>query len=88
MGIAAAKCALPFSVAFFKGILCNWLVGLAIWGATSTTSVAGKVLAIFWPISTFVALGFEHSVANMFLIPHGIFNGGGRGPFTLFTCHS
>ena len=40
-------------------------------GATSTTSVAGKILAIFWPISTFVALGFEHSVANMYMIPAG-----------------
>ena len=43
--------------------------------ATATTSTAGKILAIFWPIMTFVALGFEHSVANMFLIPHGMLNG-------------
>ena len=56
--------------AFAKGVLCNWLVCLAVWGTMATTSVAGKILAIFWPITTFVALGFEHSVANMFLIPH------------------
>ena len=75
MGIATVKCALPFTVAFCKGIVCNWLVGLAIWCATSTTSVVGKLVSIFWPISLFVALGMEHSVANMFLIPHGILNG-------------
>mmetsp|Transcript_12730 Transcript_12730/g.20613 ORF Transcript_12730/g.20613 Transcript_12730/m.20613 type:complete len:167 (+) Transcript_12730:111-611(+) len=75
MGLAAAKCALPFSVAFIKGILCNWLVCLAIWGTMASTSVAGKILAIFWPISMFVALGFEHSVANMFIIPHGMLCG-------------
>lgn len=75
IGVATMKCALPFSVAFCKGIVCNWLVGLAIWCATSTTSVVGKLMAIFWPISLFVALGMEHSVANMFLIPHGILNG-------------
>jgi len=75
IGIATTKASLPFSVAFFKGVLCNWLVCLAVWGTMATTSVAGKILAIFWPITTFVALGFEHSVANMFLIPHGILNG-------------
>jgi len=41
----------------------------------ASTSVAGKILAIFWPISMFVALGFEHSVANMFIIPHGMLCG-------------
>jgi len=71
VGIATTKASLPFGVAFTKGVLCNWLVCLAVWGTMATTSVAGKILAIFWPITTFVALGFEHSVANMFLIPHG-----------------
>ena len=71
VGIATTKASLPFGVAFAKGVLCNWLVCLAVWGTMATTSVAGKILAIFWPITTFVALGFEHSVANMFLIPHG-----------------
>merc|ERR1719183_453633 len=66
---------LPVTVAFVRGVLCNWLVCLAVWGTMASTSVAGKILAIFWPISTFVALGFEHSVANMFLIPHGILCG-------------
>ena len=71
VGIATSKATLPLGVAFVKGVLCNWLVCLAVWGTMATTSVAGKILAIFWPITTFVALGFEHSVANMFLIPHG-----------------
>ena len=75
VGIATTKASLPFGVAVAKGVLCNWLVCLAVWGTMATTSVAGKILAIFWPITTFVALGFEHSVANMFLIPHGMLLG-------------
>ena len=66
---------LPFMVAFLRGVLCNWLVCLAVWGTMATTSVAGKILAIFWPITAFVTMGFEHSIANMFLIPHGMLYG-------------
>lgn len=75
VGIATMKASLPFTVAFCKGVLCNWLVCLAVWGTMASTSVAGKILAIFWPITAFVALGFEHSIANMFLIPHGMLMG-------------
>jgi len=71
--IAAAKCALPFGEAFFKGILCNVLVCLAVWLAMAGRNVADKILAIVFPISAFVACGFEHSVANMYFIPLGIF---------------
>ena len=70
--IAAAKTSLPFAEAFFKGVLCNILVCLAVWIAMAGRTVADKVLAIAFPISAFVAAGFEHSVANMFLIPAGI----------------
>lgn len=49
-----------------KGILCNWLVCLAIWMAGRTENAAAKIMLIFWPITIFVASGFEHSVANMF----------------------
>ena len=70
--IAAAKTALPFGEAFFKGVLCNLLVCLAVWLAMASRSVTDKVLAIVFPISAFVAAGFEHSVANMYLIPVGI----------------
>ena len=71
--IAAAKTALPFAEAFFKGVLCNLLVCLAVWLALAGRSVTDKMLAIVFPISAFVAAGFEHSVANMYLIPLGIF---------------
>jgi formate transporter len=71
--IAAAKTALPFWEAFFKGVLCNLLVCLAVWLALAGRSVTDKVLAIVFPISAFVAAGFEHCVANMYLIPLGIF---------------
>jgi len=73
--IALMKVSLPFSTAVARGILCNWLVCLGVWGALSSPSISGKVLAIFWPICAFVTLGFEHCVANMYLIPQGVFAG-------------
>ena len=73
--VAVAKCGVPFSAAVCKGILCNWLVCLAVWGAMASGTVAGKALAIFLPITGFVALGLEHCVANMFLLPAGMFAG-------------
>lgn len=72
VSIAAAKTALPFWEAFFKGVLCNLLVCLAVWMAMAGRSVTDKILAVVFPISAFVAAGFEHSVANMYLIPLGI----------------
>ena len=70
--LAAYKTALTFEKAFFMGILCNWLVCLAVWMAYGAGDVAGKILAIFFPIWLFVASGFEHSIANMYYIPAGI----------------
>jgi formate/nitrite transporter len=70
--IAAAKAALPFGEAFFKGMLCNILVCLAVWLALAGRSIVDKICAIIFPISAFVAAGFEHSVANMYLLPLGI----------------
>lgn len=67
--IAAAKCALPFWTAFFKGVLCNVLVCMAVWMAMAGRSVVDKAVAIVFPISAFVAAGFEHSIANMYFIP-------------------
>ncbi|QAR32510.1 formate/nitrite transporter family protein [Geovibrio thiophilus] len=58
---------------FFRGLLCNWLVCLAILIAMSAQDIGGKILGIFFPIMAFVASGFEHSVANMYFIPAGIF---------------
>ena len=67
--IAQAKLAVGVTEAFFRGVLCNVLVCLAVWLCFAAHDVPGKVLAIVFPISAFVALGFEHSVANMYLIP-------------------
>jgi formate/nitrite transporter len=69
VAIAQAKLALGVTEAFFRGVLCNVLVCLAVWLCFAAHDVSGKVLAIIFPISAFVALGFEHSVANMYLIP-------------------
>ena len=66
--IAAAKVALPFWTAFFRGILCNVLVCMAVWMAFAGRSVVDKAVAIVFPISAFVAAGFEHSIANMYFI--------------------
>lgn len=67
--IAQAKCSLPFWTAFFRGVLCNILVCMAIWMAMAGRSVVDKAVAIVFPISAFVAAGFEHSIANIFFIP-------------------
>ena len=66
---------MPFWEAFLRGMLCNTLVCLAVWLCVAAHSVSGKILAILFPITAFVALGFEHSVANMYLIPVGAFAG-------------
>jgi formate/nitrite transporter len=70
--IAAVKCSLPFWEAFFRGILCNILVCMAVWMAFAGRSVFDKAVAIIFPISAFVAAGFEHSIANMYFIPMGM----------------
>lgn len=69
--IARGKVALDPLAAFARGILCNVLVCLAVWLCMGARTVADKVLAILFPISAFVACGFEHSVANMFFLPLG-----------------
>ena len=70
--IAVAKTHIPFWEAFFKGVLCNLLVCLAVWLSLAGHTVADKILAIVFPISAFVAAGFEHSIANMYFIPLGM----------------
>jgi formate/nitrite transporter len=71
--IAYGKVNLAFGEALFRAIGCNWLVCLAVWMALSARQTVGKIFAIFFPIMAFVALGFEHSVANMYFIPTGMF---------------
>ncbi len=70
--IAAGKCSLPFWTAFFRGVLCNILVCMAVWMALAGRTVIDKVVAVIFPISAFVAAGFEHSIANMYFIPMGL----------------
>jgi formate/nitrite transporter len=60
---------------FLRAVGCNWLVCLAVWMSLAATSVSGKILAIFFPIMAFVAMGFDHVVANMFFLPAAIFAG-------------
>lgn len=76
MSIASAKVAIPPVEAFFRGLLCNTLVCLAVWLCFAAHSLTDKVIAIVFPITAFVALGFEHSIANAYLIPIGYLAGG------------
>ena len=69
LSIATAKVSLPFWTAFFRGVLCNVLVCMAVWMTLAGRSVTDKMIAIVFPISAFVAAGFEHSIANMYVIP-------------------
>ncbi|WP_355659657.1 formate/nitrite transporter family protein [Halomonas salifodinae] len=78
--IAQAKAELAPLEAFARGILCNVLVCLAIWLAMGGHSVTDRILAIVLPISAFVTLGFEHSIANWFFLPLGLALGGPEGP--------
>jgi formate transporter len=73
--IAEAKAQLDPVSAFVRGILCNMLVCLAVWLSVAARSVEGKAIAIAFPISAFVALGFEHCIANFYLLPIGMLSG-------------
>lgn len=73
--MAGHKLADDFGRAFVSGIGCNWLVGLAVWLSYGSNSISGKVLGIWFPTMAFVAIGFQHVVANMFLLPAAIFEG-------------
>jgi len=70
--IATYKVGLAFSQAFLLGVMCNWLVCLAVWMASGAKDITGKLLAVFFPIWLFITSGFEHSIANMYYIPAGI----------------
>ncbi|CAL8463113.1 g2647 [Coccomyxa elongata] len=72
LNVAVAKTSFTFAQAFSRGILCNWLVSAAVYVANAASSAPGKAVAVWFPISAFVALGLEHSVANMFMVPLGI----------------
>lgn len=67
--IAAAKSTIPVTELFFRGVLCNVLVCMAVWMVLAGRTVVDKFFAIVLPISAFVAAGFEHSIANMYFFP-------------------
>ena len=70
--VAGAKAALSLGEAFARGVLCNALVCLAVWLAMGGRSVTDKIVAVLFPITAFVAIGFEHSIANWFFLPFGL----------------
>jgi len=73
INLAILKVSYPFIIAVVSGVLCNILVCLAVWLTYSGRSTIDKIVAIVFPISAFIAAGFEHSVANMYIIPAGLF---------------
>ena len=73
--IAVAKCSATWAATFCRGLLCNWLVCMAVWMATSADDIASKAAAVWFPVCGFAATGLDHSVANMFLIPFGMLQG-------------
>lgn len=79
IAIAETKMQIPFLEAFARGVMCNALVCMAIWLSFASHRVSGKILAILFPVTAFVALGFEHSIANFYLIPIGLALGAAGG---------
>lgn len=75
IAMSEAKIHVSFWQGIFSGVGCNWLVGIALWYNFTAKDVSGKILGIWFPIMTFFAVGFQHLVANMFLIPAGMFAG-------------
>jgi formate transporter len=78
--LSIAKVNLGFTQALVLGILCNALVCMAVWLCYSARSTTDKILAIIFPVTAFVAAGFEHSIANMYFIPMGLFIKAGAPP--------
>ncbi|KAL4440231.1 hypothetical protein ABPG75_003232 [Micractinium tetrahymenae] len=73
--MSAYKVAIPLKQIIFRAVLANWFVCLAVWQAHAAQSVGGKFVAILGPVSAFIAVGFEHCIANMVIIPLGILTG-------------
>ncbi len=83
IAIAVSKVHLPFGATVASAIGCNWLVVLAVWLAMSSKDIIGKIFGIWFPIMGFVAIGFQHVVANMFFIPAGMMVG---APISIGQC--
>ena len=85
VSVATAKCSMTWPVAFLRGILGNWMVCMAIYIANGCADLPGKMTSVWFLISAFTAMGFDHSVANMFFIPLGIFRGANISWMQMFT---
>jgi formate/nitrite transporter len=83
--IAEGKAAIDPIEGFFRGFLCNVLVCLAVWLSIAARSASGKILAVIFPVAAFVMLGLEHSIANMFFFPQGLFAGSKIGAAPILT---
>ncbi len=75
INIGIKKVHLDFSTLLYRGILCNIIVVLAVWIATGSSTMIGKIAALWFPVSVFVISGYEHSIANMFFIPGAMIHG-------------
>ncbi|CAD7698967.1 unnamed protein product [Ostreobium quekettii] len=73
--LAEKKVNMGWGEVFLRGVGCNYLVNLAVFSATTAEDVAGKYISLWFPITAFVAIGYEHSIANMFFIPNGMMYG-------------
>lgn len=87
INIAQAKVSMPWLTVFLKGIGANWCVCAAVWLAMSSRSMSGKILGCWFPVMAFVALGYEHCIANMFFIPAGILEGADVSVGQMFTAN-
>jgi len=83
IALTVKKCALPLAIAVGKGACANWLVNVAIFQASSAHTSAAKIASLWLPVMTFVALGLEHSIANMFLLPLGMLLGADVSAFDI-----
>jgi len=82
--LAIHKTEAPFWVCFVKGIFANWLVCLAVWLSYAAKNVSGKILGLWLPVMCFVALGMEHSIANLFYLPTALLLGAPLSIKTIF----
>ncbi len=85
IGVAEAKVSMPWITVMLKGIGANWCVCLAVWLAMSGTNLIGKMVGCWLPVMAFVALGYEHSIANMFFIPTGMMAGADVTPWQMIV---
>lgn len=76
ISVAVGKLSMPFADALIKGILCNFLVCIAVWISFAAKDVVGKIVGLFFPIMMFVGCGFEHSIADMYFGAAGLFANG------------